>query len=86
MIYSTGSVADLRELHWSSDWDSTDIFGEDYPQEFVVGLYYEKEQYEGYEVGYYIDLRDCTVMAIFLDTEDDEEEDVEIIWNESYFI
>lgn len=87
MIYSIGSKAKLHELNWSSDWDSTDILGEDYPHDFVVGLYSEKELIEGYDVSYYIDLRDCTVIAIFLDIEEDEEVNVEtIIWNERYFV
>ena len=86
MIYSIGSVADLRELHWSSDWDSKDIFGEDYPHDFVVGLYQEKESYEGLIISYYIDLRDSTVMTIFFENEEDEYDDVETIWNEGYFV
>lgn len=86
MIYSIGSVADLRELHWSSDWCSDEIFGEDYPHEFVVGLYHEKASYEGLIVSYYIDMRDNTVMTIFFDNEYDEYDDVETIWNERYFV
>ena len=86
MIYSIGSVADLRELHWLSDWDSKDIFGEDYPYGFVVGLYQEKDIYEGLVVSYYIDLRDSTIMTIFFENEEDEYEDIETIWNERYFV
>ena len=84
MIYSIGDVADISELCWSSDWGSDEIFGEDYPQEFVVGLYYEPLDDSGKDIGYYIDLRDGTVIAIFI--EDLETEEVEDIWNEGYLV
>lgn len=80
MIYSIGNLVDFEKLHWQSDWDSKDIFGEDYPHDFVVGLYSEPNG----EVSYYIDLRTNTVITIFL--EDEEEEDVETIWDEGYFV
>lgn len=83
MIYSIGDVVDTRSLHWSSDWNSDEILGEDYPREFVIGLYSSPElDSEGFENSYYIDMETNVVIAVFKEKEDLE--DVETIWNEGY--